>query len=139
MHEGNGLSCKEQVRQKKEKEKKKKCKVGGMKRYVQKGEIRAERTLGKKKKKIKGGCGSRGHLVTTQSGTTIAHVETTKAAHKKQTWDRERQGGERETERENLPDAVSWPANSGLRLWNARACTWRTPRGPARARVLRRK
>ena len=49
MHEGNGLSCKEQVRQRKEKEKKKKMQGWGMKRYVQKREIRAERTLGKKK------------------------------------------------------------------------------------------
>ena len=77
---------------------------------------KSRKDTGKKEEEDKGGCGSRGHLVTTQSGTTIAHVKTTKAAHKKQTWDRER---DRERKMDRERERVGGDGGeSGIELFN---------------------
>ena len=85
MHEGNGLSCKEQVRQKKEKEKKKKMQGWGDEAVCTEKRDKSRKDTGKKEDKRR--MRKQRSFGTTQSGTTIAHVKTTKAAHKKQTWD----------------------------------------------------
>ena len=120
MHEGNGLSCKEQVRQKKREGEEKKMQGWGDEAVCTEKRDKSRKDTGKKEED-KGRCGSRGHLVTTQSGTTIAHVETTKAAHKKQTWDRET-GGERRREKGREKRKLNSPTRRTIRAWVSLSC-----------------